>query len=312
MSWGVPAGPEKNMDGKDLTLAFEIGGTNLRYGVTDENFRVLDFDREPTKRLSDAEDKGSYLAGLTEKLIRKYGHDRFRCAAVSLASLMNRERTVNYSSPNIRGFDNISLTRILEDRLQMPAYMERDVNTELLFEIRNAGIDPKGIVVGIFLGTGLGNAMAIDGKIYIGSSGSSCELGHIPVLGFSKPCGCGKNGCIELKASGRTLAELAEKLDCPVEKIFVRFGDNEAVRDVVHAAAVAAATEITILDPAYVFLGGGVIDMEGFPLDTFEDTVRENLRIPCPRQTVRFLRASGKPEAGMVGAAIHASGLYHS
>ena len=288
------------MDVAHLYLSMEIGGTNLRYGVLDETFRVLDFKKEPSRRLSDAEDKGEYIEG--------HGKEDFLCMTLSLASLMNRERTINYNSPNIKGFNNISLVDILTERTGLGVFMERDVNTALLYEIWKGHIDKRGIIIGIFIGTGLGNAMCIDGKVYIGNTGSACELGHIPVLGFADSCGCGKKGCIELKASGRTLYLLAEeKYHWPVSEIFERHGGEKDVKDVVRACAMAAATEITILDPNYVVLGGGVVDMKGFPMEYFEQTVKENLRIPYPRDSVRFIRALGDPEAGIVGAAINAA-----
>lgn len=289
-------------------LSMEIGGTNLRYGVVDEQFRVLDFKKEPSRYLSDAEDKGRYIEGLIKPYIEQFGQEHFLCMTLSLASLMNRERTVNYNSPNIKGFNNISLVEILGARTGLPVFMERDVNTALLYEIWKGRIDSRGIITGVFIGTGLGNAMCIDGKVYIGSSGSACELGHIPVLGYTKACGCGKNGCIELKASGKTLYWLAEeKYHCSVSEIFERYGKEEDVMAVVHACAIATATEITILDPRYVVLGGGVVEMKGFPMGYFEKTVRENLRIPYPRESVSFIRALGDQEAGIIGAAINAS-----
>lgn len=289
-------------------LAVEIGGTNLRYGVIDENFRVLAFQKEPSSLISEAEDKGAYIEMLVRPYLEQYGKENFCCITLSLASLMNRERTINYNSPHIKGFDNISLTEILEKRLQIPACMERDVNTALLYEIWKRKIDSKGIIAGVYIGTGLGNAMCIDGKIYTGSSGSACELGHIPVLGFSGTCGCGKNGCIELKASGKALRGLAEEMfHCPVSEIFSRYGEREEVKDIVRACAAAVATEITILDPGYVILGGGVVGMTDFPMEFFIETVKENLRVPNPRETVKFIRAEDAPEAGIVGAALNAS-----
>ncbi|MDR1835688.1 MAG: allose kinase [Fusobacteriaceae bacterium] len=293
----------------DYYLTVEIGGTQLRYGVVNEAFEAVEFEKEPNTGFSEAKDKGEYLAGLLNPWIKKYGKANFHCISLCLASLLNKERTVNYNSPNIKGLDNISLTGILEKRLGMRAFMERDVNTVLLYEIMKGNIDPAGIVIGIFLGTGLGNAMCIDGKIYIGASGSSCELGHIPTAGLDEACGCGKKSCIELLASGKRLAELAKnKYRCPVDKIFTAHGKEPDVRSVVHMAAIATATEITILDPNCVILGGGVMETAGFPFDLFEQIVRENLRIPNPRQSVKFVRASGDPAAGIVGAALNARG----
>lgn len=288
-------------------LSMEIGGTNLRYGVIDKMFRVLDFKKEPSTYFSEADNKGEYIEELIAPFIKQYGRENFLCLTLSLASLMNRERTINYNSPNIKGFNNISLVDILNKRTGFPIFMERDVNTALLYEVWKGHIDSQGIIIGIFIGTGLGNAMCIDGKVYIGSSGSACELGHIPVLGYTKACGCGKNGCIELIASGKTLHSLSvEKYQCPVSEIFTRYGDEEDVRSVVYSCAIAAATEITILDPRYVVLGGGVVEMEDFPMEYFEKIVKENLRIPYPRNSVHFIRALGDPEAGIVGAAINA------
>lgn len=288
-------------------LSMEIGGTNLRYGVIDEEFHVLDFKMEPSRYLSDAEDKGTYIEELVRPFTERYGKEEFLCMTLSLASLMDRERTVNYNSPNIKGFNNISLVDILTKAMGLPVFMERDVNTALLYEIWKGRLDSQGIILGIFIGTGLGNAMCIDGKIYIGSSGSACELGHIPVMGFEGSCGCGKKGCIELKASGKTLHQLAgEKYCCPVAEIFRLHGNEEDVRAVVYACAIAAATEITLLDPRYVVLGGGVVEMRGFPMEFFEQTVKENLRIPYPRDSVRLIRSLGNQEAGIVGAAINA------
>ena len=273
------------MDVAHLYLSMEIGGTNLRYGVLDETFRVLDFKKEPSRRLSDAEDKGEYIEGLVRPYIERYGKEDFLCMTLSLASLMNRERTINYNSPNIKGFNNISLVDILTERTGLRVFMERDVNTALLYEIWKGHIDKRGIIIGIFIGTGLGNAMCIDGKVYIGNTGSACELGHIPVLGFADSCGCGKKGCIELKASGRTLYLLAEeKYHCPVSEIFERHGGEKDVKDVVHACAMAAATEITILDPNYVVLGGGVVDMKGFPMEYFEPVSYTHLTLPTNRE----------------------------
>ena len=295
---------------KQYYLCMEIGGTNLRYGVVGEDFRLLDFNKIQTDTLSDAEDKGDFIRELLEPEIKKHGVCNIRCLCLSLASLMDKNRTVCYSSPNIKGFDNLRLPSILEEKFPFPVYMERDVNTSLLYDVWKKGCNPSGIIVGVYIGTGLGNAVCIDGKIYKGSTGSSCELGHIPVAGLEKECGCGKKGCIELLASGKRLEELAEqKYHCPVKDIFKLHGEKDDVRDTVSMCALATATEITILDPEIVILGGGVVQMKNFPLDYFIQNVKANLRIPNPRESLTIALASFDAEAGMVGAAINASML---
>jgi len=127
------------------------------------------------------------------------------------------------------------------------------------------------------------------------------------VPGLTEQCKCGKKGCIELLTCGRVLEKIAsEHYKCNVEDIFKLHGDDELVLNTVRYLAIAIATKITILDPSYVILGGGVLDMEDFPIEFLISEIRENLRIPAPRETVEFVKASGDDEAGVVGAAINA------
>lgn len=287
-------------------VCVEIGGTNLRYGIVDTQLRLRCFHKTPTQALSDAADKIAFLSGVIEPLLEEYGRENILCVSMALASLMDKERTTLYSSPMVRGFENLAIVQALGARLKLPVVIEKDVNILLLYEINRSGRGREGIVSGVFLGTGLGNAMCIDGRVYKGSNGVACELGHIPVLGLNTDCGCGKKGCIELLACGRVLQKLASGYGCHITELFSRHGGEADVRQVVYAFAVAIATEITILDPAYVILGGGVVEMEGFPLDYLKESIAENLRIPNPREALTIVPASGDEHAGVVGAAIHA------
>ena len=297
----------KDMDEK-FFLCVEIGGTNLRYGVVTKDYTLKQFDKIPSQGLSDARDKGEYLKQLLDPVLEENGGvSNFMCISLSLASLMNRDRTICYNSPNIQGFDNLPLKAILENLWGLPVIMERDVNTSLLYDLWKTHMGQEGIVIGVYIGTGLGNAMSIDGKVYKGYTGSSCELGHIPVDGLEKMSGCGKKGCIELRACGKVLAEIArEHYKCQVSDIFVKYGDQPDVLDVVRMCALATATEVTILDPVCVVLGGGVSQMPGFPMEYFIRNVKENLRTPEPRASLRIVPASPDAEAGVIGAALNA------
>ena len=196
--------------GEAYYLGIEAGGTHLRIAAVDRTLKVCSFKKIRSEELSDAGDKAAYLESLMVPYFREMGRENCRCVCLSLASLMDRDRTVCFNSPNIRGFDNLPLKSMLEERIHIPVEMERDANTELLYEIRRLDLPREGIVAGVYIGTGLGNAVCIDGRAYRGATGSACELGHIPVAGLTEDCGCGKKGCIELKASGRNLQRIAE------------------------------------------------------------------------------------------------------
>lgn len=297
--------------GEAYYLGIEAGGTHLRIAAVDRSLNVRSFKKIRSEELSDAEDKAAYLESLMMPYFHEMGRENCRCVCLSLASLMDRDRTVCFNSPNIRGFDDLPLKSMLEERVHIPVEMERDANTELLYEIQKKDLPRSGIVAGVYIGTGLGNAVCIDGRAYRGATGSACELGHIPVAGLTEDCGCGKKGCIELKASGRNLQRISAELNCPVEEVFLRHPEEEKVQEFITMTACAIATEVTILDPVCTVLGGGVARMSGFPLEILTERVKENLRVPDPRASFKLELSSGDPEAGVVGAVINAITLGH-
>lgn len=292
----------------ELFVCLELGGTNLRYGIVAADFSLVEFNKTSSTGLAEAPDKAGYLAALLEGMIAKAGRENVVAVSMALSSLMNKERTVVFSSPMVKGFDNIPLVPLLRERLELPIFMEKDVNILLLYEINRLPGRTRGIDIGVFIGTGLGNAICVDGRVYSGATGSACELGHIPVAGFYGQCDCGKKGCIELKACGRVLSRLAEeKYGCHVSRIFREHGNEADVLEIVDYFALAIATEAGLLDPERIILGGGVVEMDGFPMERLVAKIKENLRVPNPRESLKIVRASGDEQAGLVGAAINAS-----
>lgn len=293
-------------------ISFELGGTHLRYGIVQEDLKVLVFDRIPTRSLSEAPNKVAFFSSIIHKLIDEVQPEEISAITFALSSLLDRERTYVYSSPMVQGFDTIPLKSELEREFDYPIILEKDVNILQLYEIYKRQLPIEGIVTGFYLGTGLGNSISIDGKVYVGNTGSACELGHIPLYGSTESCGCGKTGCIELKACGRLLERLADEVfHCPVKEIFLQYGDSKEITDIIEYFALAIATEIGILDPKCVLLGGGLIDMQGFPKELLLSRIRSHVRTPYPRQSLEFVFASGDSQAGIVGAVIHAKNILH-
>ena len=288
-------------------IAVELGGTNLRCGVIDEAFRIREFRALGSHLLSDARDKIGFFRNLLHPLIEKVGKDRIRCITMALSSLLDKERSYVFSSPMVRGFDNIPLKSELENHWNIPVVLEKDVNILLLYEIHKRQLEKSGIITGFFLGTGLGNAISINGEVYLGESGSAAELGHIPLADCTEACGCGKVGCIELRASGLLLSKLAnEVFHCPIEDIFTLHTGSREVQELIRYYSIAIATEIGLLDPRYVIIGGGIACMRDFPKEEIIRQIRQHLRTPFPRDTLNVLFSSGDPEAGVIGAALNA------
>lgn len=288
-------------------ICFETGGTNIRFAIVNEALEVSRFKKIPTARFNASMNPFDLICEQIDGMIDEVGKENVAAIACSWAAMLDLSRRVLLTAPNVKGFDGCPIVDRLEERYGLPTALIRDCNSLLLYEIYRQKLEPKGVICCAFLGTGLGNAISFNGELYHGANGACAELGHIPVRGVTGTCVCGKQGCVEVLCSGKVLHTLAEeKYKVPIETIFEKHLGEEDVWNVVKYSAIAIATEITLLDPSYMIIGGGVTRIPGFPFERFEEEIRNNLRLPNPRLTVRLLRATGDDEAGVVGAAINA------
>jgi allose kinase len=192
----------------------------------------------------------------------------------------------------------------LEGKLGIKVYLERDTNFLFYKDVQAKNLPVKGIAVGIYVGTGVGNAIFVDGKPLLGKDGVVGEIGHIPFLGGEDICGCGNKGCAECYASGRHLSALRDQYfkETVMDDLFSEHRENSVLKDFVDKIACVVATVINILNPEYIILGGGVIGMKDFPKEYLEKCIRIHTRKPYPEQNLSIYYADDTVEDGVRGA----------
>jgi glucokinase len=266
----------------------DIGGTKISALVTDGAGRVLGRGRKKSKpergfhavmeRAVDCLAEACSEAGLTTAQLASVG--------VGAPSPVLPDGTA-IEAPNM-GWRNAPLAVTLHELLGLPVYAENDCNVGTYGEFALRGGRSAGTLVGLFMGTGLGGGIVMDGRLVTGGSSMAAEVGHMTVVVDGRPCGCGKRGCLEAYASktgmayafkeaillerrASLLAELIEEpgMDNVRSALLRRCWDEKdvVVREVVGEAArflgVGVANLITLLGPETVVLGGGVLDALG-------------------------------------------------
>lgn len=290
--------------GKSI-LGMDIGGTNLRSGFVDEQYRLTDFTITSSGRIC-----GENAPAKLEKYIRDILHTTGRtpdAISIGFPSTLDKTRKKLLSTPNLDGFDNMDMVDYLENALKLPVFIDRDVNLLFLYDCHAHKLTGD-IMIGCYIGTGLGNVVAIHGEILIGKNGVAAELGHIPMRGVKSKCSCGNVGCVEVIASGKALHEMQAKLypSETIYEIFQNHADDEPVVTFINDLSLPISTEVNILDPDVVILGGGVIQMEGFPKERLENAIRFHARKPYPEKGLRICYSTEKQENGVIGAGIRA------
>lgn len=289
-------------------VGIDLGGTNIRLGVVDEEGEISFFQK--TKRAEFLNDTGEGNAGSLIDFISDYAkkvQETYDVPAVciGLPATLNRERDTLIQAPNIRGLDGVPFKKMLEDRLNIKVFLERDVNLLFFNDMKKLDIPEKGINVGIYIGTGIGNSIFINGEPLAGKDGVAGELGHIPFGRSDAECGCGNRGCAESIVAGKYLAALHRDRfsEVPIDEVFTDERLREEVEAFVDGLARVAASEINILNPDTIVLGGGVLAMKGFPKEELKKRIYEHARKPFPADSLDIRFSEESDENGVRGAA---------
>ena len=291
-------------------IGIDVGGTHFRIGAVGPDGCVSHFGKRPSRQVfhSDAplRDLSEYLDGFRREL----SEDGIDVDAVSIGfpATLDRARMRVLQAPNLSFMENLPVVSTLSEALQLPVFIERDVTMALCFDADKYAIPMDGIICAFYFGTGIGNAICINGQPLIGKNGTAGELGHIPADGSDLPCGCGNVGCMENLAGGKYLARLRQNAypNDSIGDLFALHGNDAPLQQFIDRMAQCVATEINILDPDFVLLGGGVPAMESFPRDELNARIFARARKPFPADGLSILYVEDEDAKGVIGAALYA------
>jgi glucokinase len=229
-------------------------------------------------------------------------------------------------APNLDWHD-VPLKKELEKQLEVPVFVENDCNVAAL-GVYHAEMKSKAKhLLGIFVGTGIGGGIIINGELYSGVGHTAGEVGHMVIDVNGPKCGCGNKGCFEAIASRtaifnrvkaavkdgqKTLLtdmlgdDLADMRSGDLRKA-VRKGDKFVAKIVEEAAeytGIAIANLVNILNPEIVVLGGGVIEALGDEMmDVIKKTAKEHA-MPGAMKGVEIVESHLGDNAGITGGAV--------
>ncbi len=286
-------------------IGIDIGGTYFRIGTVDGQGNVADFRKVPVGRVFATRDS---LGDLSAYLKAYTADKQVEAIAIGFPATVDRERKTVLQAPNVPFMENLPVVDVLTKELGVPVFIERDVTMTLMYDCRAWGISGEGITCGFYFGTGIGNGIFIDGQPLIGRDGTAGELGHIPVDGSDAVCGCGNVGCMEPLAGGRYLSHLCETVyaDTSIRELFTRHREAPPLRRFVDRMAMAVATEINILNPHHILIGGGVPAMKDFPRAYLLERILFHTRKPFPAKDLSVIFTDDHEMKSVIGAAIHA------
>ncbi len=309
------------------------GGPGPVVGVDLGGTKILTRSIDPATGRAEGRVKAKTPAGpdavldtIVETVIGLDDWQAARAVGVGVPGFVDRNGVVD-RCPNIAGWDHpVPVADTLAKRLGKPVVVANDVNCGAVAEHRvgsGRGVDD---LLAVFVGTGVGGGLILDGNLIVGPRGKAAEIGHVTVVPGGRPCGCGGEGHLEAYAGRagidgevrrRVAAGGTELLDelagsGPIKSRHLAAAieaDDPTVRELLDEAADSLALVIgnaaALLDLSLVVLGGGVVDKLGEP---FLDAIRASDHTGgFGRGAVEVVPAHRLDDGGAVGAAILAS-----
>ncbi|MBD5083436.1 MAG: ROK family protein [Clostridiales bacterium] len=288
-------------------LAFDIGGTNIKYALCDENFNLSDKHTIPT----DAKEGGQYIINKVIEIIESY-EDIDRIAISTAGQVDSENGIVVYSTDNIPYYTGMMVKKIVENKTGIPTYVENDVNAAAMGEAKFGAAANSSDFICLTFGTGIGGAIYLNNKLYKGSSCSAGEFGHIITHAGGRPCTCGAEGCFEQYASATALVNAVKKVTGKELNGFEIFQEenfnNPEIRHVIDSwideIIIGLKSLINVFNPSLIVLGGGIMN-EKYIIDLIDRKIYKQLMESFRK--VNIVNTKLGNNAGMLGVAYEAS-----
>jgi glucokinase len=266
----------------DYSIGVDMGGTNLRIAAITTEGQLLEKITTGVKLALGRDYVIGEMCDAILHLTERYrGVGRFLGAGIGVPGIIDVEAGMMRKSANLPGWTDYPVRDEIESRLGARVFLDNDANVAALGEKWLGAARAADDMAMITLGTGIGGAIILNGKIFYGMSGMAGEFGHVTLEPNGVACGCGNHGCAERYASAtavvrmareaiasgqapelakaansdpdfsaKSVYDLALKGDAAAQRIFTRFGE---------ALGILLADLVNILDLDMFVIGGGVV-----------------------------------------------------
>jgi glucokinase len=194
-----------------LIVGIDVGGTKVAGGLVSLKGHLVKSLVVPTHAEKGFNTSYRQIVHLIDRLVKLAGgKDKVAGVGVCAPGPLNPKTGVIINPPNLPGWHNVGLVRLLESYFHLPAKVENDANAAGLAEVLFGAAVGYRDVFYVTVSTGIGTGVIIDKKIYHGKNGVAGEGGHVSIDCRSPyRCGCGTLGCIEALAAGPAMARRA-------------------------------------------------------------------------------------------------------
>lgn len=283
-----------------LFAVIDIGGTSIKYGVINEEGILIETNDRDTEAYKGGLSIMEKVKEIIYKLMEK---NKLEGIAISTAGMVSPEEgKIVYAGPTIPNYTGVCVKEILEEEFKIPCFVENDVNCAALGEFSYGAGKGSHSMACLTIGTGIGGALILNGRVFHGFTNSAGEIGYMIVRGeqiqeiasttaLVRKVALRK-GLHESDINGRYVLDNYEKGDLICKEEVYNLADN---------LALALSNIAYLINPEVIVLGGGIMAREEVFRPLIEEALKKYL-IDSVYKNTKIAFAELKNTAGMKGA----------
>lgn len=304
----------ENRTNMTFAAGIDLGGTFVKLALVSDNGQIHLEDSLKIKSGAQRQDVLDTIDAAISRIVEYCTGEGNRISGIGIGTPgIVCNNTVMGGADNLPGWENIPLGTLFSEKYGVPVFVDNDANVMGLGETAYGAARGCTDVIFITVGTGIGGAMVINGKLYGGYQNRGAELGHITVEHNGIDCSCGSRGCLEAYASTSALIRQYARLigrdpeEVDGRYVVEKFKEGEpfaiqCMQDHTGYLGHGIASFINVFAPQKVVIGGGISEAGQFYIDMIKS---EALRYAMPDCAVNteVVAASLGNLAGCLGAA---------
>ena len=306
-------GAARGSEGATRHLGLDLGGTNLKWAVlsvADGAWEMVARDQEPTRVVADPD-------GVPDAVVEQFcaiaaagiaAWGPIASIGVGVPGLYDPATGTARFLPNVPGpWAGHPVGAPIAAATGLPTFLINDARAFGLAELRLGAARGASSMVGLALGTGVGGALVIGGRLLQGHDGTAGEMGHQTIDPDGPWCGCGNRGCLEAYARADQVAAACAAPTAEEAVRAARAGDARALRGLAEVGrylGIGLANMINVISPDVIVLGGGVAAAGELLFEPIRAEIARRATMTDIEQ-VALVPAQLGVWAGAYGAAVH-------
>lgn len=301
-----------------MKIGIDIGGSHIGIGLINSSGKIVE---KTEKNMSIGLQNGKYEEILITTIVELIGEllakakiniSRIELIGIAVPGTVSKTQIVKADNLHIK---NLNIVSEINKYFNIPINLKNDAKCAAIAEKEYGSLKKSEDSLFLTIGTGIGGAVFLDGKLLKPKMYEGFEIGHMVINSNGKQCNCGKKGCFEKYASMKTLkdeikerynlSEITGEETYDLMKNEIKTEKMQSIlKEYINNLSIGIANLINIFEPDTISIGGSFVHYKDILLPMLEEKLQEKNATFNGNKKIKIVMAKMKNDAGILGAVL--------